>query len=171
MRVKITDEILQQYKQKYPEVYEKVKFCPKEWENWVKAMEMQKQIRKEVKKELNKRREKALLILATEIIKDYPDFVERLLKEKRINLIVKRGNREVDYTPIILQEIERVKKERQKEIIAFVCECGELVSEEVIALDYYGISITKCRNCGKRYKIEVDGKDKVIKRLSQRSSV
>lgn len=56
-------------------------------------------------------------------------------------------------------------KEGFKDIV-FLCRCGEIVKETLLIWEDYGFSITKCKACGERYKIENDGKTTTVRHLS-----
>lgn len=40
--------------------------------------------------------------------------------------------------------------------VNYLCGCGTINKEVAIVLNGYGFADSHCKNCGKRYKIEVD---------------
>lgn len=105
--MKITDEVLEQYKQKYPDMWEKFKYNQKLWRQWVAAKEKERLARAKIQQITSKDRTRALIILASELIKRYPDEIKKIVEEKKVNMVQKKGGKDFDYAPLIIEEIEK----------------------------------------------------------------
>lgn len=108
--MKITDEVLQTYKQKYPKEWERFKYSEKLWRQWVAAKEKERLARAKIQKITSRDRTRALIILASELIKRYPEDIKKAIQERKINMVQKKGGRDFDYAPLILEELEKLQQ-------------------------------------------------------------
>lgn len=106
--MKITDEILELYKQRHKKEWEKFKHNEKLWRQWVYAKEKEKIAKEKIQRIMSKDRTRALIVLATEMIRLFPGEIKKMIEQRKINLVQRKGKKDFDYSSLILEEIEKI---------------------------------------------------------------